>query len=757
MGADRGSSTRVICAVVVANQPKHFDYGRMASLIVTRCNSIKFASRSKTSGRISFSNRSNGHGGRNKTDARISVVGSDSLAIVQQSMVGIGKSGAKLVSYLISTLKSSFKNNSAGSDLRIFHTLFQYVWPSHISLDSSNNNIEDEEEKKKELAVIQERKNRVMLSLGLLLAGKAVTIQVPFVFKYLVDSLPNSASLAGDVASSADLGIWPVALLLGYGAGRFASSAFHEWRNAVFMSVAQDAIRNTGRKLFDHIQNLDLQFHLSKNTGKVARIMDRGQRSIQVVLNAMVFHVAPTILEVSLVSGLLAWQFGIAHANVAILTVAAYGIFTVGVTQWRTQFRRDMNRLENQASTRLVDSLINYETVHYFNNVKHEGFRYEESLRGYQAAALQAQSSLSFLNVGQVSIFSVGLTSLMWLTAQQIINGSASVGDLVLVNGLLFQLSVPLFFIGSVYREVRQSLIDMEQMYDLMNTKSRLNKSQPQLIYHPESMGTELKMENVHFSYPLGFDPMGTTETAESADSYQPRLILQGTTLTVPQGSTVAVVGSSGCGKSTLLRLWYRFYDPSGGRVMVGGHDVRDYDLDSLRRKVAVIPQETVLFHESVLYNLQYGNLSASRDEIIYASQQAQLHDSIQRFPNGYETVVGERGLKLSGGEKQRLSIARALLKKDAPILLCDEPTSQLDSQTESQIMQSIKNIRRNKSGMTVVIIAHRLSTIQDSDIIMVMEKGRLVEQGTHAELLSLGSEGRYYELWKRQESMQEV
>ena len=676
---------------------------------------------------------------------------------------------------------------------RIFQTLSQHLWPATTSTD-----VEDQDK----IDQMKLRKQRVVFSLGLLLAGKAVTIQVPFLFKHLVDSLPASAattaggslepstvvgaateavanlpdpSLLTD-ATVSHMGIWPLALLLGYGVSRAASSGFQEWRNAVFMHVAQDAIRLTGRTTFDHVlNNLDLQFHLSKNTGKVARIMDRGQRSIQFVLSSMVFHIFPTILEVSLVTGLLAWQFGWPYANVTLLTVATYSAFTIGITQWRTQFRRDMNRLENQANSRVVDSLLNYETVQYFNNGPHEGDRYEESLAGYQKAALQAQQSLSLLNVGQAAIFSTGLTVLMYLTSQQILQGTATVGDLVLVNGLLFQLSVPLFFIGSVYREVRQSLIDMEQMYELIDTPSSLPTASNPIVYDPQSMGTDLVLENAYFSYPARFatkavagesDGNSTNDQQEndvelenSMLSTDARAILQGTSLTVPQGSTVAVVGSSGCGKSTLLRLFYRFYDVNGGTVKIGGQNVKAYDLESLRRQMVVIPQDVVLFHESVMYNLQYGNFSATREQIIEASKQAQLHDAIvNNFPKGYDTVVGERGLKLSGGEKQRLAIARAMLKLEkAPILLCDEPTSALDSETESKIMHSLKHMHRGNEGngekkRTIVIIAHRLSTVRDSDLIIVMDQGRVVEQGKHAELLELN--GRYADLWRRQEAM---
>jgi ATP-binding cassette subfamily B (MDR/TAP) protein 7 len=435
-----------------------------------------------------------------------------------------------------------------------------------------------------------------------------------------------------------------------------------------------------------------------------------------------------------LVTGLMAYNFGPAHSGVVLATVVAYTTFTVGVTQWRTKFRRDMNRLENEASGRVVDSLLNYETVQYFNNTQHEGDRYETSLLGYQKSAIASQSSLTLLNVGQSAIFSVGITGVMWLTAEQVLAGTATVGDLVLVNGLLFQLSVPLFFIGSVYREVRQSLTDMEAMFKLKDTKPAFDK--PDAIeYDPATMGTTIMLNDVHFSYPTAANQ---------------RPILKGTTLAMPQHKTIAFVGSSGCGKSTILRLLYRFYEPNQGSISIGGHDVTNLTRDSLQRAIAVVPQDTVLFHESIGYNIQYGNLSASWDEVIEAAKKAQIHDTIMSFPDGYDTIVGERGLKLSGGEKQRVAIARAMLK-NAPILLCDEPTSSLDSKTETDIMNNIKNLGK---GRTTLIIAHRLSTIQDCDEIIVMHQGRVAERGTHYELLRMG--GRYTELLKMQEAMQE-
>ena len=572
-----------------------------------------------------------------------------------------------------------------------------------------------------------------------MVAGKAVTIQVPYIFKNLVDSMPfdSAAALAtsSEVASS---GVPIVALLLGYGMSRAAAVGFSEYRNAVFAHVAQEAIRKVGRNVFDHVHKLDLNFHLSKNTGQVSRVLDRGNRSISFILNAMVFNVVPTALEVGLVTSLVGYQFGAAHAGVVLGTLVAYTGFTVGITSWRTQFRRDMNRLENRASAHVVDSLINYETVQYFNNLQHEGERYEKSLKGYQNAALQAQTSLSLLNFGQAAIFSVGLTGIMYLTANQILDGTATVGDLVLVNGLLFQLSIPLNFIGMVYREVRQSLLDMEQMFELIDTKPVIKNDPSMVRYDPLTMGTNIRFENVSFAYPGKLD----------------RPILNGLSLDIASGKTIAIVGASGSGKSTILRLLYRFYDPTNhsgqdGKAMItlGGHPIDEMGLYSVRDSMAVIPQDTVLFHESIGYNIQYGNLNASWEEVVEAAKRARIDDTITSFPDGYDTVVGERGLKLSGGEKQRVAIARAILK-DAPILLADEPTSSLDSETEHDIMSNIKQLGK---GRTTIIVAHRLSTVQDCDEIIVLNQGRVIERGTHQQLLQ--GNGRYAELLRIQSS----
>ena len=640
---------------------------------------------------------------------------------------------------------------------RIFQTLYQHVWP-----DSSSPGLSADEIKER-----KQRKQRVVLSLSLLVSGKGLTIAVPYVFKHLVDHLPSPEAVAAAAADPTTAATVPVTALLLYGLGRASSSGLQEWRNALFAHVTQDAIRHVGRTIFDHIHSLDLNFHLQRNTGQLNRILDRGQRSISFVLQSMVFHLGPTVMEVGLVAGLLMYQFGTAHGVVVLGTVGTYVAFTLGITQWRTAFRRDMNRLDNQASARVVDSLLNYETVQYFNNQRYEGERYDETLRGYQQAALKSQSSLSLLNFGQSAIFSVGLTAIMGLTAAQIVEGTATVGDLVLVNGLLFQLSVPLFFIGSVYREVRQSLIDMEAMYEVQDRKPQIKDSADAVEYDPTVYGTDLELRDVYFRYPAS-NPAGTGSLVKEKkynddDAVDPsdeapeastkekdltnRSILQGTNLRIPQGKTVAIVGSSGSGKSTILRLLYRFYEADSGEILLGGKPLNRWTQASLRRAMAVVPQDTVLFHESIFYNIHYGNLQATPEQVYEAAQRAEIHDAILRFPAGYDTVVGERGLKLSGGEKQRVAIARAILKPGAPILLCDEPTSSLDSETETNLMDNLKRVGK---GRTTIIIAHRLSTIQDCDEIIVMDQGRVVEQGSHDELIQLG--GRYTELLHLQE-----
>ncbi|KAL1989858.1 hypothetical protein VTN49DRAFT_7055 [Thermomyces lanuginosus] len=567
-------------------------------------------------------------------------------------------------------------------------------------------------------------KLRVGTALALLVGGKVLNVEVPFYFKSIVDSMNIDVAAVGGTA-------WTIAgaMILAYGATRIGATLFQELRNAVFASVAQKAIRKVARNVFDHLLRLDLNFHLSRQTGGLTRAIDRGTKGISFVLTSMVFHIFPTALEISMVCAILTYQYGFKFAAITAATMVAYTAFTITTTAWRTKFRKQANAADNRGATVAVDSLLNYEAVKYFNNEAYEVGRYDKALKAYEEASIKVTTSLSFLNSGQNMIFSTALAAMMYLAADGVAAGQLTVGDLVMINQLVFQLSVPLNFLGSVYRELRQSLLDMETLFDLQKVNVTI-KERPDA--KPLALrGGEIRFENVTFGY------------------RPDRPILKNVTFTIPAGKKFAVVGPSGCGKSTILRLLFRFYDVQEGRILIDGQDVRDVTLDSLRQAMGVVPQDTPLFNDTIEHNIHYGRLSASKEEVHHAAKRARIHELIEKLPEGYNTKVGERGMMISGGEKQRLAVSRLILK-DPPLLFFDEATSALDTYTEQALLQNINSIIKEKAR-TSVFVAHRLRTIYDSDQILVLKDGHVAEVGTHHELLQLG--GIYAELWHAQET----
>ena len=558
---------------------------------------------------------------------------------------------------------------------------------------------------------------RVLLAVLFLIAAKLATVYVPILFKRMVDLFSGPENLAVTL---------PLALLVGYGLLRIASSAFAELRDAVFAKVAQRAIRKVALQTFRHLHALSLRFHLERQTGGLSRAIERGTNGIDSLLWYMLFNILPTLIEIALVCGILWAFFDIWYALVTLVCVVGYIAYTLAVTEWRLKFRRQMNETDQEAHTRAIDSLLNYETVKYFGNEEYEAARFDESLARYEHASVVSRTSLSLLNVGQAIIIGTGLGVLMTMAGFGVIAGSLSVGDFVLVNTYLIQLYIPLNFLGFVYREVKQSLTDMETMFDLLKIDAAI-KDSPGAV-------------------PLAAGP-GAIEFDSVSFAYDPRRgILRDVSFSVPPGKRVAIVGASGAGKSTISRLLFRFYDVDGGAIRIDGQDLRDATQASVRAAIGIVPQDTVLFNDTIRYNIAYGRPDATPADIEEAARLARIHDFIMASPDGYETMVGERGLKLSGGEKQRVAIARTILKRPR-ILLFDEATSALDSRTEREIQVSLREVSR---GHTTLVIAHRLSTIVDADEILVLHEGRIVERGTHAQLVPRG--GLYAAMWRRQQ-----
>lgn len=566
---------------------------------------------------------------------------------------------------------------------------------------------------------------RVAIAVALLVGSKVLNVQVPFYFKSIVDSMNIDFAAVGGTATTV-----AGSMILAYGVTRIGATVFQEVRNAVFASVAQKAIRRVACNVFDHLLRLDLNFHLTKQTGGLTRAIDRGTKGISFLLTSMVFHILPTALEISMVCGILTYQYGAKFAAITALTMVGYTAFTIWTTAWRTKFRRAANAADNKGSTVAVDSLINYEAVKYFNNEKYEVGRYDQALKEYEKSSIKVATSLAFLNTGQNLIFSSALTAMMYLAADGVASGSLTVGDLVMVNQLVFQLSVPLNFLGSVYRELRQSLLDMETLFNLQRVNVAI-KEPPNAKALQLTKGGEITFENVTFGY------------------HADRPILKNLSLTIPAGKKIAIVGPSGCGKSTILRLLFRFYDVQEGRILIDGQDIREVSLESLRKAIGVVPQDTPLFNDTIEHNIRYGDMTASHEKVVAAAQRAKIHEIISALPDGYRTKVGERGMMISGGEKQRLAVSRLILK-DPPLLFFDEATSALDTHTEQALMQNINSILK-ENGRTSVFVAHRLRTIYDSDKIIVLKDGSVAESGTHRDLIDTG--GVYSELWSGKSS----